>query len=310
MAIYRFEAKVVTRSAGRSAVAAAAYRAGDRLQDERYQKLHDYTRKGGILHKEILAPQDVPEWATERGSLWNAVEAKERRKDAQLAREMVLALPRELAPDQQRELVKGFVNDNFVERGMVADVSLHLSHASDGGDQPHAHVLLTTREIGPDGFGKKNRDWNDRGLLKDWRKAWADQVNRTLEESGFDERVDHRSLKDQGIDREPEPKLGPDVAALERRGVPTQKGDAVRRARHARAVQDVEASIREVQGVTPDQVQQGTPGAIGRFLMQQAMVVNRAAGHALRWAKQTVAKKYAQIRDHIRRDSPGRGHER
>ena len=281
MAIYRFEAKVVTRSAGRSAVAAAAYRAGDKLQDERYQKLHDYTRKGGILHKEILAPDQVPEWVSDRGRLWNAVEAKERRKDAQLAREMILALPRELDPGQQRELVAGFVNDNFVARGMVADVSLHLSHASDGGDQPHAHVLLTTREIGPDGFGKKNREWNDRGLLKDWRKQWADQVNRTLEEGGFDARVDHRSLKDQGIERDPEPKLGPDAAALERRGIQTKKGDEVRRTRHVRAVQDVEASIRQVQGITPDQVQQGTAGTVRRFLMQQAMVVNRAAQHAL-----------------------------
>lgn len=242
MAIYRFSAQMISRSAGRSAVAAAAYRAGAELTCDRTGQVHDYTRKGGVVSSEIIAPNGAPEWATDRARLWNEVEAAEKRKDAQLAREVELALPRELTPDQRLELVRSFVRSEFVSRGMVADIAIHEPKASDGGQQPHAHVMLTTRTLGPEGFQGKNRDWNDKGLLENWREAWANHANRALERAGQEQRIDHRSLeaqrqdalamgddrKAQDLDREPQPKLGPTAAAMERAGIQTDRGDTLR----------------------------------------------------------------------------------
>lgn len=242
MAIYRFSAQMISRSAGRSAVAAAAYRAGAELTCDRTGQVHDYTRKGGVVFSEIMGPDGAPEWATDRARLWNEVEATEKRKDAQLAREVELALPRELTPDQRLELVRSFVRSEFVSRGMVADIAIHEPKASDGGQQPHAHVMLTTRTLGPEGFQGKNRDWNDKGLLESWREAWANHANWALELAGQEPRIDHRSLeaqhqdalamgddrKAQDLDREPQPKLGPTAAAMERAGIQTDRGDTLR----------------------------------------------------------------------------------
>lgn len=242
MAIYRFSAQMISRSSGRSAVAAAAYRAGAELTCDRTGQVHDYTRKGGVVSSEIIAPNGAPEWTADRARLWNAVEAAEKRKDAQLAREVELALPRELTADQRLELVRSFVRSEFVSRGMVADIAIHEPKASDGGQQPHAHVMLTTRTLGPEGFQGKNRDWNDKGLLESWREAWANHANRALELAGQEQRIDHRSLeaqrqdalamgddrKAQDLDREPQPKLGPTAAAMERAGIQTDRGDTLR----------------------------------------------------------------------------------
>jgi hypothetical protein len=197
VAIFRFSATVISRSKGRSSVAAAAYRAGAELVDERTGAVHDYTRKSDIHHSEIMAPEGAPDWSLDRPALWNAVEAGERRKDAQLAREMQLALPRELDADQQISLLRGFVREEFVARGMVADFSLHDHTARDGGEQPHAHVMLTMRSIGSDGFGLKVRDWNSDELLVHWRERWAEVTNEVLAEAGVDARIDHRTLAAQ-----------------------------------------------------------------------------------------------------------------
>ena len=163
MAIYYYRGQVISRSKGRSSVAAAAYRSGTRLVDRRTGLVHDYTRRRrGEIESFVLAPEGSPAWVRDREELWNMVEEGERRKDSQLAREFDLALPVELAPEDQRGLVRGFVAEQFVERGMVADVAVHR----DKEGNPHAHVMLTMRSVGPEGFGKKVREWNQRDLLE------------------------------------------------------------------------------------------------------------------------------------------------
>lgn len=221
MAIYHLSAKVVGRSSGRSATGSAAYRAGEEIVDERTGLVHDYTRKGGVDHAEILAPDHAPEWAQDRATLWNEVEKAEKRKDAQLYREVEVALPRELSPEKMQELVRGFAHEQFVERGMVADVAYHHLKS----DNPHAHIMLTTREITPEGFGQKNRDWNRKEALEQWREAWQAHTNKSLELSGHESRIDHRTLEAQGIERLPQVHLGPKVIEMEQRGVQTNLGE-------------------------------------------------------------------------------------
>ena len=212
MAIYHLSAKLLSRSAGRSAVAAAAYRAGARLQDARAGRVHDYRRKAGVVHTDILLPEGAPEAWRDRATLWNAVEAGERRRDAQLAREVELALPRELSQGEAIRLAEDFVSTEFVRRGMVADLAVHCPRGRDGEAQPHAHVLLTLRRAGPDGFGAKAREWNETALLRHWRERWAGLVNARLAEAGHDVRVDHRSHAARGLALLPQPKIG--AAAL------------------------------------------------------------------------------------------------
>lgn len=205
MAIYHLHAKVGSRSAGKSAVASAAYRSGTKMQDNEYGEERDYTRKGGIDDAFIIAPPNSPAFVNDREKLWNAVEAAERRKDAQVFREVEFSLPVDVPPHLRSSLARKYVSDVFVSRGMIADVAIH-----DKGDgNPHAHVMLTTREIGPEGFGKKVREWNDRDLLIEWREKWAEYANAELERNGQDSRIDHRTLKAQGIDREPGVHRGP-----------------------------------------------------------------------------------------------------
>lgn len=226
MAIYHFDASMISRSKGRSATAASAYRAAERVVDRRTGEVHDYTRKHGVEHSEILAPAHAPDWARDRSALWNAVEAVERRRDAQVSREVRVALPSELSPEQNRDLVRGFVQAQFVSRGMVADIALHAPGREGDQRNHHAHIMLTTREIGPEGFGAKNRDWNAKELLVDWRSSWAEHVNQTLERCNVHERVDHRTLEAQRAE------------ALERASAAERNGDArVHVAEMARAVE-------------------------------------------------------------------------
>lgn len=215
MAIYHFSAQVISRSAGRSATASAAYRSGGVIRDEREDTVFDYTRKGGVDREasEILAPEGAPAWATDREALWNRVEASERRKDAQVAREIDLALPLELNPSERHELVRGFVKASFVDLGMVADINHHEPKKN-----PHAHIMLTMRPLEGDGFGKKERAWNDKALLESWREGWAAAVNQALEQANQRARVDHRSLVAQGLLREPQQHVGPAVWALAKKG--------------------------------------------------------------------------------------------
>ncbi len=223
MAIFHFSAKVIGRSSGRSAVAAAAYRAGERLHDERIDRDHDFTNKAGVLHSEVMLPKGAPEAFADRATLWNAVEAAEKRKDAQLSREVEFALPRELSKKDNIRLAREFVKAEFVEKGMIADLNVHWDIGEDGKAKPHAHVMLTMREVTKAGFGAKVRDWNKTALIEQWRERWADHVNRALAERDIDARIDHRSLEEQGIALEPQDKIGPAASRIGGRGLEAER---------------------------------------------------------------------------------------
>lgn len=217
MAIYHLSAKIISRSngrggvayrvagevlGGRSVIAAAAYRSGTRMHDQRLDQTFDY-RKKSVAEARIMLPEGAPEWAADRAQLWNTVEANERRVDSQLARELEIALPRELTPDQQRECLEGYLQKHCVDRGMVADYAIHREDPNN----PHAHVLLTLRGLDGEGLGPKRREWNEKPLLLEWRLAWELAANAALARAGLDERVDHRSYAERGVTLEPAPKL-------------------------------------------------------------------------------------------------------
>lgn len=218
MAIYHFSAKVISRANGSSAVAAAAYRSASRLNDERLGRHHDFSNKAGVVHSEVMLPDGAPERWRDRETLWNEVEAGEARKDAQLAREVEFAIPREMNQPDGVRLARDFVQREFVDRGMVADLNVHWDVAEDGTPKPHAHVMLSMRQVEGDGFGQKARDWNRTELLSHWREAWAEHVNARLAELDIDAAIDHRSLKDQGIDLEPQNKIGAAASGRADRG--------------------------------------------------------------------------------------------
>ena len=197
MAIYHLRATMISRSAGRSATAAAAYRSAERIADHRTGLSFDYRARSGVEHVEILAPERSPEWVRDRAALWNAVERAETRKNSQVAREIRVALPAELDRNERIALVRDFCQRSFVDRGMVADIALHAPGREGDERNHHAHILLTTREIGPEGFGAKNRDWNAKEFLEDWREAWARDSNHALERCGHEVRIDHRTLEAQ-----------------------------------------------------------------------------------------------------------------
>ena len=245
MAIYYFNASVISRSSGRSATASAAYRAAEKIQDIKTGVLHDYRKKKGVDEKFILAPNSAPTWVYNRSSLWNEVERVEHRINSQLAREIQLAIPRELNRNQQIELVTEYANDLFVSEGMVADIAFHelSSH------NPHAHIMLTMREIDQEGFNKKkNRDWNKRELLEKQREAWSSYANLALEKAGISERIDHRTLEQQGINRIPQIHLGSAVTAMMKRGVATNKGDRWLEIEQAnKQIESLERSLAKVK---------------------------------------------------------------
>jgi ATP-dependent exoDNAse (exonuclease V) alpha subunit len=218
MAIYRLESKIISRGNGHSAVAAAAYRTGAKIRDERSDKVHDYSsRTKGVVQSVILRPENSPEWTAHTASLWNGVELHEKRKDAQLSREFILAVPKELSSEEQFQLSVEWAQSELVSKGMIAEVSLHKPKT---GSNVHVHILCTMRTLEGDRFSaKKPREWNEKTQLHDWRESWCNAENAALEKAGRPERVDHRSLKDRGIDRIPEPKIGKEAMGLKKRGV-------------------------------------------------------------------------------------------
>ncbi len=215
MAIYHCSVKTISRGQGRSAVGAAAYRAGEKIENERDGMTHDYTRKEGVVHTEIMTPENAPDWTKDRGTLWNEVEKSETRVNSRTAREVEVALPKELDRESQKELLRDYVKENFNDQGMIADVAIH-----DKGDgNPHAHILLTTRELDEDGkFGKKRRDWDKNEQVDKWRESWEKHANRYLEREGHEQRIDHRSYKDQGIDKVPQLHEGPTQRDMKAKG--------------------------------------------------------------------------------------------
>ena len=219
MAIYHLHVKVIGRKSGSSAVASAAYRSASRLRDERLDRSHDFSAKRGVVHSEVLLPENAPEGWNDRERLWNDVEAFEVRKDAQLAREVEFAIPRELSKAQGIELARDFVRAEFVGFGMIADLNVHWDMAEDGMPKPHAHVMLTMRTVDENGFGQKVRDWNRTEMVGRWRERWAELANERLAELDIDARIDHRSLEAQGLALEPQSQIGAPAKRIEGRGI-------------------------------------------------------------------------------------------
>ena len=233
---YHCSVKPVSRSAGRSVVAAAAYRLGECLHDERYATTHDYTRRRGVECAFMVAPVDAPEWAHRPEDLWNAAERAETRINSRVAREVELALPAFLSPRERQAIAEEFARTLVQRYGVAATVAIHEPGKGDERNY-HTHILFTTREMTPDGLGKKTRVLDDRKTgpqeVTKLRELAADIINRQLAAVNSDIRVDHRSFKDRGIEREPTTHLGPAASEMERRGEQTERGDINREADQA-----------------------------------------------------------------------------
>ena len=219
--MYHFTVKVLGRRHNKSVIAAAAYRSGERLYDERNRVFWDFTRKKGVVYNEILFPSNVPPEFRDREILWNAVERTETRKDSRLAREAEFALPREFSLEEQIEVARKFVSENFVALGMCADLCIH--HRDE--KNPHAHVLLTDRPVDSSGFAsKKAPSWNRKEHLLVWRESWARILNEAYREKGLEKRVTHESYATRGItDRKPTRHLGRRVLEYAKRGQVTDR---------------------------------------------------------------------------------------
>jgi Ti-type conjugative transfer relaxase TraA len=232
MAIYHLHVKVIGRKSGSSAVASAAYRSASRLRDERLDRSHDFSAKRGVVHSEVMLPESAPEAWRDRERLWNDVEAFEVRKDAQLAREVEFAIPREMTNAQGIELARDLIRGEFVDRGMIADLNVHWDMAEDGMPKPHEHVMLTMRAVDENGFGHKVRDWNRTEMVERWRRRWAELANERLAELDIDARIDHRSLEAQGVALEPQSQIGAPAKRIEGRGIEVQGTEADRAEMH------------------------------------------------------------------------------
>ncbi|MFC0220172.1 Ti-type conjugative transfer relaxase TraA [Pseudochelatococcus lubricantis] len=219
MAIYHLHVKVSGRKAGSSAVASAAYRSASRMRDERIDRVQDFSAKRGVVHSEVLLPEHAPVHLGDRERLWNDVEAFEVRKDAQLAREVEFAIPREMTQAEGIELARDFAQSEFVDQGMIADLNVHWDIGEGGMPKPHAHVMLAMRSVDENGFGQKVRDWNRTEMVERWRERWAEHVNERLAELDIDARIDHRSLEAQSIGLEPQSQIGAPAQRIEIDGI-------------------------------------------------------------------------------------------
>lgn len=268
MAIYHFSVKNVSRSKGQSVVACAAYRAGEKLNDERYGKEQDYTKKLGVEFKRIYAPKNAKKELLNREKLWNTVEAIETRKNSQLSREFEIAFPCEL-DQQQREQMLNELCDKIVERhNVIVDAVIHAPHVKGGSDERnyHAHIMFTTRSINERGeLDKKTREFNDKGRdeVQHWRESFAELCNRHLERAGSHERVDHRSYAERRLEFEPTIHEGSKVTQLRRMGVDTEislANDAIKERNEQRQLirgleQEIIATERLVANLQRDQEQ-------------------------------------------------------
>ena len=269
IAIYHCSIKIVSRGKGKSAVAAAAYRSGEKLTNEWDGLTHDYTKKGGVVHSEILLPAHAPPAFSDRSTLWNSVELSEKSNNAQLAREVEIALPVELSREEQTRLVRDYCSSQFVSKGMIADFNLHDT----GGGNPHAHILLTMRPLDEKGAwlpkskkeyvldenGEKIRlpsgryktrkvdlvNWNNRENAEVWRRAWADLANEFLAQNNRPERIDHRSYERQGIDQIPTVHVGVSATQMEKKGIVTERGELNRNIKAAnRILREIRRLVR------------------------------------------------------------------
>jgi len=269
IAIYHCSIKIVSRGKGKSAVAAAAYRSGEKLTNEWDGLTNDYTKKGGVVHSEILLPAHAPPAFSDRSTLWNSVELSEKSNNAQLAREVEIALPVELSREEQTRLVREYCSSQFVSKGMIADFNLHDT----GGGNPHAHILLTMRPLDEKGAwlpkskkeyvldenGEKIRlpsgryktrkvdlvDWNDRENAEVWRRAWANLANEFLAQNNRPERIDHRSYERQGVEKIPTVHVGVSATQMEKKGIVTERGELNRNIKAAnRILREIRRLVR------------------------------------------------------------------
>jgi hypothetical protein len=280
MAIYHLKVKPVQRSKGQSSIASAAYRAGVSLYDARTGEIHDYTRKRGISHSEIITPNDEK---IDREKLWNLAEAAEKRKDGTPAREYEIALPKELKAYDRKYLAQLFAGELALREGCAVDLAIHSPRK--GSDNYHAHILCTTRIFESGGLGAKcdvelsDRDRAKKGLqgrkaeLAEVREIWANIINYGMKNTGHDERVDHRSLKEQGIDREPTIHLGPAATAMERRGLQTERGE-INRLIRAQAEADRKAALEKAAAA---QAEADRKAALEKAAAAQAEADRKAA---------------------------------
>ena len=322
MAIFHLSVKSISRSAGRSATAAAAYRSGDEITDERTGEQHDYTRRSGVADAFLVLPERVPVWAQDRAALWNQVEAAERRKNSQVAREVIVALPAELDAIERRETVREFARF-LVERHQVAvDVAIHEPGREGDHRNHHAHLLLSTRQLGPEGLGAKTRELDVRGTASEavraWRGAWADIANRSLERAGHAERIDHRSLEAQGIEREPTQHLGPAAMAMQRadeRRDSTRAAEVQERAAVAkqteRAVMQAAAAVVALSGqldaARGEQRNEGMAAARVRAQAWRADQIEQGMAAArTRFAEQRQAERQRQEMEQQQREKAER----
>ncbi|HAL1768663.1 TPA: MobA/MobL family protein, partial [Escherichia coli] len=259
MAIFHMSAQRISRSKGHSSVAAAAYRHGEKMTDEHTGEIHDYSKKKGVSDSVVLIPEGADKRFLKPEYLFNTIEKHEKRKDAQLALEVNISLPTEMTDEQKKALAIDFCNENFVKKGMIADIAFHKLDS----DNPHFHVMLTTRKLTPDGsgFGQKVREWNSKDQLQEWRKSWADTANDHMQRAGIDARIDHRSLKDQKaeLDALPSPTLEQQAQAISLDRPPTiHRGHSGNPERQKRfdALQEVKVS-QEAKAL--DHIRQNTP---------------------------------------------------
>lgn len=222
---------IVQRSKGVSVVAKAAYNAREKITDERYGRHYDYIKKTDLVFSEVFLPDHIPIKYKYRSLLWNEIERIEKARDSQLARNLLFALPRELTDEEQQKLLKEFIKTNFTDKGMIADCNVHKPMASDKKENPHAHILLTLREMDEQGKWKakskkeyildengekiklpsgnyKSRkinlnDWSDKDKAKEWRQSFENYCNEYLKNKNLDVRIDLRSFKEQGREEEP-----------------------------------------------------------------------------------------------------------
>lgn len=329
IAIYHCNISIVSRGKGKSAVAAAAYRSGEKLTNEWDGMTHDYTRKGGVVHTEILLPPNAPPSFSDRSTLWNSVELYEKAGNAQLAREIDAALPIELSREEQIRLVREYCSSQFVSRGMCVDYAIHDT----GSGNPHCHIMLTMRPLDERGAwaakSKKEYDldengerirlpsgkykarkvdltgWNDKGNALLWRKAWADISNAYLERAGSPERIDHRSNAERGIDELPTVHMGVAACQMEKKGIATEKGELNRNIQKAnRLIREIRAQIGKLKEwigelfkareTAPEQPPQ-SPGLANLLMKYLSVQREKSRKYSQSWQRQHTADELKTV---------------
>ena len=329
IAIYHWNIGIVSRGKGKSAVAAAAYRSGEKLTNEWDGMTHDYTRKGGVVHTEIMLPPHAPPSFSDRSTLWNSVELYEKAGNAQLAREIDAALPIELSREEQIRLVREYCSSQFVSRGMCVDYAIH---DTDSGN-PHCHIMLTMRPLDERGAwaakSKKEYDldengerirlpsgrykthkvdltgWNDKDNTLLWRKAWADISNAYLERAGSAERIDHRSNAERGIDELPTVHMGVAACQMEKKGIATEKGELNRNIQKAnRLIREIRAQIGKLKEwigelfkareAAPEQPPQ-SPGPANLLMKYLSVQREKSRKYSQSWQRQHAADELKTV---------------